>query len=99
MATLQDVQNAIDAAGAARIVETNAITALGAIETVVNGSLTAEAAAFTDAQTTWNLALDEARELSGFAAALATRDAATLARAQAEIDARAVMQDYITNPT
>jgi len=98
MATLQDVQNAIDAANAASVVETNAINALNAVEAVVNGSLTAEQATFSAALTTWNTALDAAREVAGFLPALAARDAATIARAQAEIDARAVMQDYITNP-
>ncbi len=99
MATIQDVQNAIDAAAAARVAETSATTALTAIEAVVDGALTAESAAYGAAFVAWTTALDAAREVSGFPPALAARDAAALARAQAENDARQVMADYLATPS
>lgn len=97
MATLTDVQNAIDGFNAAVAAEQQAVTALTATEAVVTGSLTTETATFSAAQQAYDAALTAARDAAGFPAALAARDAATLAREQSESDMRQTLSEFIAS--
>lgn len=98
MATIQDVQDAIDAHAASVAAEQTAINNLNAADAVVVGAIATEIATFTTAQQTYNAALSAARDAAGFPAALAARDAATIARETAANDLRQVMQDFIATP-
>jgi uncharacterized protein involved in type VI secretion and phage assembly len=95
MATIQDVQNAIDAANAAAVAETQAITAFEAVDAVVVGALTAETQTYETAIAVYNGHLAAARDVAGYAAALASRQSAVAAREAADIAARQVMQEFI----
>ena len=96
MATLQDVQTAIDNVTAAELVEAQAIEALGVADAAVATAVATETATFVAAQTVYTAALTTARDNAGWTPLLEARDAAILARESAENAARAVMLEFVT---
>lgn len=95
--TLEEILAAIQAVTSARTALQSAEQTYGTINAQVAQDTTAEAALFAAQQATYESALTVARNALGWPAALATLQAANLARNQAERDALNLMAAYVAN--